>query len=785
VAGIDGWYRSDPVTVTLAATDSTSGPDQTFYRPGGGWTAGNTFALAGESVHSFEFYSTDQAGNGETPGSGTVKIDTTPPGVPVNPVADPAGWSKTDSFTITWNNPSDFSGVSGAYYKLNGAPTFPTDGTFVSTTNVITGISVGSESQHDLFLWLQDRAGNVDDASKNAVPKAFSYDHTPPTTTASVAGTLGDNNWYVTPVTVTFDAQDQPNLSGVAETRYRVGTAPTQTGASLVLTADDKHTVRYWSVDVAGNEEAANSRTIRADRTAPAAPINPLVTPTGWSDGPCFLVSWTLPPDTSGIQGVYYRFGAPPSADTDGTYVAGTGPLTCVLPPSEGKHDLHVWLKDNAGNLDFRNRADMFEAVWYDATPPTTTIQVTGTLGAGGWYASNVTVTLASTDTASGVVATHFRLDGGPWQVGNNLALASEGAHTVDFYADDVAGNVESTRQALVRIDSAAPSSAVNALPANQSNTTFGVSWVGDDGVGGSGIAQFDVQAKDGMAGPWQDWLTGVVATSANFNGQRGHVYFFRSRSRDVAGNQENYPGGDQHPFTFVQSFLNGDFSAGSFAGWVQGGGLGRGVIQGDGHALASATTWIAQLGDPSYGSGSQGNVPPNTSAYIYQEIDLPAFVDLPAPTLSFWYRVFTYDVVYGCPPGQTDPNDPSKCKVDPDFLYDSFDVTIEGDGITTVRVLRDGNLDRGTVGTLVDMGWRHGVVDLSAYAGRGIRVRFANWNRPDAYYNTWTYLDDVVVTSPGRGGYLVYLPLNTRSAAGFAATETLRSAPAGPGPRR
>jgi hypothetical protein len=42
--------------------------------------------------------------------------------------------------------------------------------------------------------------------------------------------------------------------------------------------------------------------------------------------------------------------------------------------------------------------------------------------------------------------------------------------------------------------------------------------------------------------------------------------------------------------------------------------------------------------------------------------------------------------------------------------------------------------------------GWATGTVDLNAYRGQTITVSFRNYNRPDGYYNTYTYLDDVQV---------------------------------------
>jgi len=416
-----------------------------------------------------------------------------------------------------------------------------------------------------------------------------------------------------------------------------------------------------------------------------------------------------------------------------------------------------------------------------------------------GWVAQvPFTATVAVTDT-HGVVTTtaEYRTstDGGTtwstWSSENLIAVASVSTtafltttqltmgdastkNKVQFRITDTAG-VSSTSTAYnVLVDTTAPSTTMSALPTSVGQMTFTVSWTGSDNADGSGIAAFDIQSKDGALGAWQDWLTGVVSTSAAFSGLRGHVYYFRSRGIDAAGNQEAYPSGNQQVSTFVQSVANGDFELGSLAGWGKGGDLSLGLIQGGVHPLIAATTWMAQLGDPSYGSGSQGDVPPNSSAFISQEIHIPSLTDMPTPILSFWYRIFTYDVVYGCPPGETDPSAPGSCKVTPNYLYDSFDVTVESDGQPARRVLRDGNFDRSRVGTLVDTGWKKMFVDLRPYAGQTIRIRFANWNRSDPFYNTWTYLDDVQIEPPGNGSF-VFLPLALRGSSKVAAHEQPR----------
>ena len=80
---------------------------------------------------------------------------------------------------------------------------------------------------------------------------------------------------------------------------------------------------------------------------------------------------------------------------------------------------------------------------------PATTPTLTPT-PVGAWYSAR-TVTLDATDGAagSGVAATEYRVDGGPWTpyLGPFL-VATFGPHTLQFRSTDAAGNVEATKTA-------------------------------------------------------------------------------------------------------------------------------------------------------------------------------------------------------------------------------------------------------------------------------------------------------------------------------------------------
>src|SRR5207248_7350619 len=74
------------------------------------------------------------------------------------------------------------------------------------------------------------------------------------------------------PITITLGAGDQSGLSGVRATYYALdgGAAQAYDGTVGIVVSDPGvHSVAYWSVDNAGNEEAHHSLAIRIDKAAP------------------------------------------------------------------------------------------------------------------------------------------------------------------------------------------------------------------------------------------------------------------------------------------------------------------------------------------------------------------------------------------------------------------------------------------------------------------------------------------------------------------------------------
>src|SRR5262249_21397701 len=148
------------------------------------------------------------------------------------------------------------SGVAGTQYALDGGALLPYTGP----------ITVSAAGEHTVQYASVDAAGNLEALHTLTIR----YDALPPITTASHQGPLGNGGWLLGPVSVTLSAGDA--TSGVAATYYTVDGGSTQTfsGSPFAVGGASTHTVQFWSVDGAGNTEAAGSDSFRIDSVAPS-----------------------------------------------------------------------------------------------------------------------------------------------------------------------------------------------------------------------------------------------------------------------------------------------------------------------------------------------------------------------------------------------------------------------------------------------------------------------------------------------------------------------------------
>jgi len=173
-----------------------------------------------------------------------------------------------------------------------------------------------------------------------------------------------------------------------------------------------------------------------------------------------------------------------------------------------------------------------------DRTPPISWSTVSGTQGGGGWYTSSVTTLLSAGDPLSGLASVEYRIDGGDagaWvPYGGTFPVTSDGTHTVEFRATDVAGNVEPTHSLEVKIDSEAPAVSI-ATPSGGAavpGPSIDLTWSATDA--GSGVSGCTVGIDGGILAPSSG------PTSHTFEGVADGPHVLAVSCTDVAGNQRS-----------------------------------------------------------------------------------------------------------------------------------------------------------------------------------------------------------------------------------------------------
>jgi len=301
--------------------------------------------------------------------------------------------------------------------------------------------------------------------------------------------------------------------------------------------------------------------------------------------------------------------------------------------------------------------------------------------------------------------------------------------------AEDNVGNIsDDTVTGPVTVDLEVPLVGNINCPSGTAELSFEVSWSATDP--GSGLRSSDPYSVSYKVddGGWQDWITGTSAEMATFGPdspvtvEYEHLYCFLMRAVDKAGNVQYTPGNDcthvsedyVHPMqkVFLPIIMapdpNWGFELGDFTRWQHGGELPQSVLEGTPHS----GQYSARLGKPGYPCNDGV---PIGSAWLRRSITVPSSG---SPILSFWYRIYTQD---------QNPSVP--------WEYDYFAVNINASEVFT-----DSNTTQTSDCTMYDLGWKEGTVSLIPYTGQTIDITFYNYNRPDADFNTYTYVDDVSV---------------------------------------
>ena len=341
------------------------------------------------------------------------------------------------------------TGLSCTGVTLNGSDSSDPDGdplTYTWTWN--GGTASGENATVSLPLGITEVTLTVDDGKEGTAADTVLItvsDTTPPSTTAMVSGTLGQNGWYVSNVTVNLDATDA--CTGVKEVHYTINgveTVVSGSTAQFALSSDGSYRITYWSVDNNGTAGVPDYTSLNRE----AAP--PVTTP----------IVPAPPDDGSG----YYRSCVPVTLSTTSGAVGNCAdPVQpgrrCNLAPLHGEftvcgsQTVNYKAVSNAGNAE----QPKVLVINIDQTPPTIAGTVSPAPNAFGWNSTDVAIIWTCNDSGSGIASCQAP-----------ATVQAEGAgQVITGEAVDRAGN-RATGSVSVNIDKTLP--VITAVVAPASN---------------------------------------------------------------------------------------------------------------------------------------------------------------------------------------------------------------------------------------------------------------------------------------------------------------------------
>jgi sugar lactone lactonase YvrE len=177
------------------------------------------------------------------------------------------------------------------------------------------------------------------------------------------------------------------------------------------------------------------------DIVAPVSTVtaSPLPNVFGWNN--TSVISSITSTDTSGVKEIHY-------AITQGTEIVVTGSSASFTLTENGTHSIAYWAVDNAGNVE----TTKYASVRIDKVAPVTTLT-----------RADGQLTLSAIDAHSGISKIKVQVNGG--SVVDYSGAFADTVHTVTYWAEDVAGNVEASRTDIVNPGVKAISASQVRLP--------------------------------------------------------------------------------------------------------------------------------------------------------------------------------------------------------------------------------------------------------------------------------------------------------------------------------
>jgi len=265
------------------------------------------------------------------------------------------------TITLSDTGPDPQSGfeVAGNYYDI--ATTASYSGIITIAITYDETQVIGDEADLRLMHWNETAMQWEDvttwvDTLNNIIYGEFSslslfaivepVDFTAPSTSISLSGVLGNENWYISDILITLTATD--DLSGVAIIEYSLdGTNWVEYLSQFTFDIEGSTTFYYRSIDIVGNVELTNSEIILVDKTPPDTEI--IITDCYTDDENNIYVSYDstfilLAMDNySGVENSFYSINS-------GEWIEFIGSFNLTGLPEE--YIIEYYSIDIAGNIE-------------------------------------------------------------------------------------------------------------------------------------------------------------------------------------------------------------------------------------------------------------------------------------------------------------------------------------------------------------------------------------------------------------------------------------------------
>ena len=311
-------------------------------------------------------------------------------------------------------------------------------------------MTISGEGEHTLRTRTVDNAGNPSPWTDRAVR----IDSTAPSNLTPVA----DTAWRASAYGVVLDASD--GGSGVDHVEYRVDGAAARSvppGTAIQVTGTGAHALLTRALDLAGNASAWRQDTVDIDVVAPT---DTTVAPGSSAVANPYHLAITGTDAHSGIDHVEWLLdGADVQTGASGSQATVSG---------GGAHSLRERVVDMAGNASgWRTFTITIDPTLNaDTTLPTDSTAIASSA----WRTGPASVTVQGSDAGSGLDRMEWRLDGQPiasGATGTAVTIATDGVHTLETRAVDVAGNASGWKAQTIRIDTVVPADTT-AAPAGR-----------------------------------------------------------------------------------------------------------------------------------------------------------------------------------------------------------------------------------------------------------------------------------------------------------------------------